>query len=135
MQNKNIIFLTEKQVIELHEEQIALFGGKPGIRDKNLFLSSLGEPQQTFDGKYLYASIYDMASAYLYSFAKNHAFFDGNKRIAFRTFAAFLRINKYDLLFTNDEAEKLILDCVNNNITKAEISKIIEENATDWNMD
>ena len=65
-----ITFLTEEQVFLMHEKCIEEFGGTKGLRDKNMFLSSLGQPSQTFDGRYLYDSIFLMAACYLFSFEK-----------------------------------------------------------------
>jgi len=108
------------------------FGGKGGVRDENLLLSSVGQPQQTFGGNYLYDTIFKMAACYLFSFAKNHAFFDGNKRVALKTCYHFLDLNRYETLLTNDEFCELVLGCVNDRYSIDEIAKIIEENVASW---
>jgi hypothetical protein len=55
----------------------------------NSFESSVRQIYQSFDGKELYPSIEHKAAMLLYLVVKNHAFIDGNKRIA----AALFRIN------------------------------------------
>jgi prophage maintenance system killer protein len=73
----------------------AVFGQ---MRDSG-FLSALGQIQQGFNGQDLYTSIEEKAAVLLYLVVKNHAFVDGNKRIAAASFLLFLRKN--NLLYTN----------------------------------
>ena len=47
---------------------------------------------QTFDGEYVYESIEEKAANFLYIWVKNHAFIDGNKRIAATLFIYFSTI-------------------------------------------
>ena len=72
-----------------YEEGIALvksmkgeFDGLFGIEKDQGFKSALGTIYQTFDGKELYPSVEEKAANLLYFVVKNHAFSDGNKRIA-----------------------------------------------------
>ncbi len=45
---ENIVFLTTKQVLEIHHEQIELYGGLPGVRDQNLLESAVAQPLASF---------------------------------------------------------------------------------------
>ncbi len=63
----------------------------------NSFESSVRQIYQSFDGKELYPSIEHKAAMLLYLAVKNHAFIDGNKRIAAALFLYFL--DKNSLLF------------------------------------
>jgi death-on-curing protein len=49
-------------------------------------------------------TLFDLAAAYAYGFAKNHAFIDGNKRIALVVIDVFLRLNGYELIAQEAEA-------------------------------
>src|SRR5476651_2345346 len=82
-------FLTVDQVIALHKLQINQFGGSHGVRDEGLLLSALGQPESGFGDQYLHKDLYEMAAAYLFHLVKNHAFHDGNKRIAALKFTSF----------------------------------------------
>jgi len=42
------LFLTLAEVLEIHQDQIARYGGHPGIRDLGLLKSALGAPMATF---------------------------------------------------------------------------------------
>jgi prophage maintenance system killer protein len=58
------------------------------------FISAITLIQQQFDKKDIYLSIEEKASMLLYLIVKNHAFVDGNKRIAAACFILFLDRNQ-----------------------------------------
>ena len=127
-QNNEIIFLTEEQIIEIHNSCIVDFGGAFGVRDSNILKSAVYQPQITFDGEYLYKTIPEMAAAYLISLSKDHPFIDGNKRVRFKACTIFLEMNNYILLLNNDEAVDLTLKCLSGEYSKEDIVRIIVEN-------
>lgn len=55
--------------------------------------SCLEQPFQTFDGVDLYPGLFAKTAALFYFITKNHAFENGNKRMAVATTLAFLFIN------------------------------------------
>ena len=69
-----------EEVLKLHEIAIDKFGGSKGVRDQTLLESALNRPFATFEGKDLYQTVEEKASAVLESIVKNHPFHDGNKR-------------------------------------------------------
>jgi death-on-curing protein len=62
------IFLTLYEVIEIHSEQIELYGGLEGLRDPAALESAVATPAATFEGQYLHETIPAMAAAYLFAF-------------------------------------------------------------------
>ena len=66
------------------------FNGLFGIEKDQGFKSALGAIYQTFNGQDLYPSVEEKAANLLYLTVKNHAFSDGNKRIAAAVFIAYL---------------------------------------------
>ncbi len=97
-----------RQVPELlHDESLAEHGGASGIRDENLFESALARaPQLAHYGTPDFA---ELAASYGYGFAKNHAFVDGNKRVAFLSVGLFLALNGYRLTGSQANATLIIL--------------------------
>jgi death-on-curing protein len=87
-------WLTTPEVLALHEEALAEFGGLGGIRDLGLLESALAKPKNLAASSRR-SSIFDLAAAYCMGIAKNHPFVDGNKRMAFLVAAAFLDLNGY----------------------------------------
>ncbi|MEM6753472.1 MAG: type II toxin-antitoxin system death-on-curing family toxin [Cyanobacteria bacterium P01_C01_bin.38] len=121
-------FLSTSLVLKIHYRQVEKFGGTSGVRDEGLLESALAQPQATFFGEYLHATIYEQAAAYLYHIAKNHPFIDGNKRTAFAVMDTFLRLNGYILNSDNEETYILVLKVAEGNIDKKEIAQFLEQN-------
>ena len=120
-------FINETMVVKIHARQIEKFGGTAGIRDRGLLSSALAQPQATFAGELLHPTIYEQAAAYLYHLAMNHPFIDGNKRTAFATMDAFLRMNGYSLNITDDRAYDLVMQVARGTLSKSELASFLEE--------
>jgi len=63
--------------------------------------SIIGAVYQTYNGDYLYQTIEEKASNFLYLITKNHVFIDGNKRIAATLFIYFLEY--YNILYKDNK--------------------------------
>jgi death-on-curing protein len=94
------IWLDVDEVIDMHAEQLAIFGGPEGVRDHGLPESAILRPVNQWH--YGQTDIAALAAAYAFGLARNHAFVDGNKRIAFQAMMVFLRGN--DIPFAPDPA-------------------------------
>jgi prophage maintenance system killer protein/DNA-binding Lrp family transcriptional regulator len=81
------------------------FDGLFGLEKDQGFKSALGAIYQTFGGEELYPSIEEKGSNLLYFVVKNHAFSDGNKRIAAALFIYFLGMN--GILYRPDGSKRL----------------------------
>ena len=88
MPSDQVQFLSVDETLAIHERLIERFGGRPGIRDPGLLESALFRPQTGY-----YNDLAEMAAALFESLLLNHAFIDGNKRIAFFASDVFLRLN------------------------------------------
>jgi death-on-curing protein len=93
-------FLSVEIVLAYHEEQLALFGGAAGVRDRGLLESALAQPAASFGGEYLHRDLHAMAAAYLFHIVRNHPFVDGNKRTGYIAALAFLELNGIPAPFT-----------------------------------
>ena len=81
------------------------FDGLFGIEKDQGFKSALGAIYQTFGGEELYPSIEEKGANLLYFVVKNHAFSDGNKRIAAALFIYFIGMN--GILYRPDGSKRL----------------------------
>jgi len=81
------------------------------VSDEGLLQSAIARPQTSVMGEDAYPTLWDKAAALLHSLARNHAFVDGNKRTAWASAWAFLRLNGIDLpdVYDVDYAEQLVL--------------------------
>lgn len=82
-------------VLAIHDEQLAEHGGAVGIRDSGLLESALDRPRNL--AAYGTPDHADLAAAYAYGIARNHALVDGNKRTAFVAAELFLALNGWEL--------------------------------------
>jgi len=116
------IFLSLDDVLEIHENQLTLYGGRPGILNLPLLESALGQPQASFGGQYLLADLYEMAAAYLFHIVQNHPFIDGNKRVGAVAAIVFLMVNELEIRLTSDELESLVLDTASGKLSREQIA-------------
>jgi death on curing protein len=119
-------FLTISQVLDIHQRQIKRFGGTSGVRDEGLLDSALAQPQATFSGELLHPTIHEQAAAYLYHLAMNHPFIDGNKRTALAVMLTFLNLNDNTLNLSQDQAYNLVIQVVEKEISKEELSAFLK---------
>ena len=84
-------YLTLADTLAIHADLIQRYGGSPGLRDAGLLESALFRPQTGY-----YADLIEEAAALWESLGQNHAFVDGNKRVAFAATYTFLAINGVD---------------------------------------
>ena len=112
-------FLSLDEVLALQADQIERYGGAPGVRDLGLLESAVATAEVSFDGAYLHATIAEMAAAYFYHLAQNHAFVDGNKRVAAAATFMFLFLNHQVLACNEDELVNLTLRVASGKMTKA----------------
>jgi death on curing protein len=90
------VWVADSVVLAIHEAQLAEHGGIAGIRDQGLLASALARPQNLEAyGEQVDAA--SLAAAYAFGIARNHPFFDGNKRTAFVVMELFLNLNGYVL--------------------------------------
>jgi death-on-curing protein len=74
-----------------------------GVRDRSLLESAINKANQTFDGQDLYEGIHKKISVITYSLIKNHGFVDGNKRIGVATMLLLLKLNEFNIKYTQEE--------------------------------
>ena len=120
--NPQTIFLTLEQVLFIHEDQIARYGGSHGVRDFGLLESAILRAQTTFGGQELYPSIFEKASALMHSLVKNHAFVDGNKRTATVSTLTFLVLNGYQIVVSQGALVAFSLSVENNKLPLEKIA-------------
>ena len=96
-------YLTLDEAMRIHDVLLREFGGAEGIRDLGLLESALFRPQTGF-----YSDVIEEAAALWESLTMNHAFVDGNKRVAWAVVDVFLGLNGLDITADNKTAENFI---------------------------
>jgi death-on-curing protein len=118
-------WLTYEQVVAIHGLQLRRFGGAPGLRDEGMLRSALERPANKWH--YEQVELPELAAAYAFGLAKNHAFVDGNKRIAFMSMTVFLRKN--GVQFAPDQAQATAM------IMALAAGEVSEESLARWTRD
>ena len=102
-------YLSFAEVLELHRLVVAQAGGAGGLRDLGALESAVAQPRATFGGVDLYPTLAAKAAALGHALALNHAFVDGNKRVAHAALETFLVLNGHELAAAVDAAEQQML--------------------------
>lgn len=87
------VFLDVDDVLLIHEEQLARYGGSAGLRDTGLLESAVAMPRATAGGEFAHQDLFAMAAAYAFHIAQNQPFIDGNKRTGLLAAIVFLNLN------------------------------------------
>jgi len=119
-------WLTYDQVVAIHSRQLRRFGGAPGLRDDGLLRSAIERPVNKWH--YEESELPELAAAYAFGLAKNHAFVDGNKRIAFMSMMIFLRKNGIRFAPDPAHATKIILSLAAGEVSEESLSRWIRDN-------
>jgi death on curing protein len=90
-------FLTVEDVLLIHEESLARYGGGGGVRDMGALESAVAVPRATFGGDLLHEDPFAMAAAYAFHIAQNQPFVDGNKRAGLGAALVFLDLNGIEI--------------------------------------
>jgi death-on-curing protein len=120
-------FIPDDLVLTIHADLLQQYGGRPGLRDRNLLESALAQPRVSVGGKPAHKTLFDKAAAYGYHICKNHPFIDGNKRVAFVLMDIFLQKNGWEIVAHEEEAYSLMIDLASGKLTKAQLSTWLKE--------
>jgi death on curing protein len=119
-------WLMYEQVIAIHSRQLRRFGGAAGLRDEGLLRSALERPLNKWH--YEQAQLPQLAAAYGFGLAKNHAFVDGNKRIAFMSMLVSLRKNNVRFAPDPAEATAMMMSLAAGEVSEKSLARWIRDN-------
>ncbi len=119
-------WLSYAQVVAIHSRQLRRFGGAAGLRDDGLLRSAIGRPVDKW--RYGQAELPQLAAAYAFGLAKNHAFVDGNKRIAFMSMMIFLRKNGVKFSPIPAHATKMMISLAAGEVSEESLARWIRDN-------
>jgi death-on-curing protein len=123
---KEPLWITYEQAIAIHSRQLRRFGGAPGLRDEGMLRSALERPINKW--RYESSDLAALAAAYAFGLAKNHAFVDGNKRIAFMAMMGFLLKNGVAFDPEPAHATAIILSLAAGEVSEESLTRWIRDN-------
>jgi death-on-curing protein len=119
-------FLTVAEVEQIHAEQLRLFGGLDGIRDRAVLEAAVAVPSSSFGGEFLHEGIFQMAAAYAYHIAENQPFIDGNKRTALNAALLFLGLHEWDIADPDGQLYEGMIGIAERRVTKSDFALLLE---------
>lgn len=124
---KEPVWIDERDVLDLHDHLLALFGGSPGLRSSGMLKSALARPHN----HRVYAetrNIVALAAIYTAGIVRNHPFFDGNKRTGFVAGVLFLELNGYRFTASEEAAAQGVLHLAAGTFSEAEYAAFLGAN-------
>lgn len=121
--------LTLADVLQLHADQVAQYGGDAAVRDQGLLESALAQPAASFGGQPLHADLFEMAAAYMFHIVQNHPFADGNKRTGLMAALVFLDDNGVEIEAPKGALYDLTIGVATGSIDKPEIAAFFRDHA------
>ena len=118
-------FLELKEVLYLHDESLARFGGAVGIREPGLVESALGSAQNAY--WYGHGGLFEIAAAYAFHIAESQAFVDGNKRTAASAAIMFLRVNSVSFPQDDGTVYGAMIEIANKRLDKAGLANVLRK--------
>jgi death-on-curing protein len=118
-----MIFPDKLDVLTIHARLIAETGGTQGLRDEALLESGLTAAKNRYH--YETADVVSCAATYAFHLTQNHAFVDGNKRVAAAITEAFLETNGFELTMDNEEIVSLFLAIASHTLNREQIEQLL----------
>lgn len=126
----DVLFLDIDDVLLIHADQIARYGGSAAVRDRGLLESALAMPKASFFGQRAHPDLFLMAAAYLYHLVMNHPFVDGNKRTGTVCALTFLDINGFEFTCDNPTLAEFVLEIAQGRKDKEQIAAFLKGHST-----
>ena len=92
------------------------------MRDGDLLESAAAMPFAGFGDELLHKDVFEMAAAYAFHLTKNHAFVDGNKRIATLAALTFLEVNGIVIDVDDDALASIIEQVATGSVEKQDLA-------------
>lgn len=118
-------FLSRRVVEAMHAEQLRRHGGSTGLSDENALESALARAENKANcGE---PTVHELAAAYVFGLARNHAFADGNKRTAIVAAGTFLLVNGHRLTANQGTLYEFVMGVAAGEIDEAGAAKFFED--------
>jgi death-on-curing protein len=115
------IWVDKPEVLVAHSRQLTEHGGSDGLRDENLLDSALAKPRNVFAYEDE-VTLPRLAASYAFGISRNHAFVDGNKRMALVVSEGFLRLNGLRIVAPPEEKYLTFLRLAEGSLTEEELA-------------
>lgn len=128
------LWLVRLAIDAVQHELLTQHGGLQGVRDENALELALARPRD----KWAYepdADLPTLAAAYGFGLARNHAFNDGNKRIAFAAMYTFLGLNGLEIEAPEPAVVHVMIDVASGTCSEVQLAVWLREHTVTFNDD
>ncbi len=126
---KEPVWIENEEAHVIHQLLLATHGGASGIRDQGLFELAMDRPRNLFASAEPSPRLYQLAGSYAFGLARNHAFVDGNKRIAFVACLSFLKQNGIAIVASQEMRYLTFYALATGDLTEAGLAEWLHQNA------
>jgi death-on-curing protein len=112
-------------VLLIQAEQLARYGGSPGVRDRGLLESAVATPRASAGGEFAHPDLFAMAAAYAYHIAQNQPFVDGNKRTGLLAAIVFLDLNGVEIADPEGRLYDAMIAIAERRMAKTDLSALL----------
>jgi death-on-curing protein len=130
-----IDYLSQFDMLQIRTKLAAEVHEQFAVMNLNGLQSAIAAPRQVVFGQELHPTLWDKAAALLTLLIKNHPFYDGNKRIAFRGVREFLCRNGWDLVSPSDAEKALTRNIVMGRSDVDDVKAWLQANARTKNQE
>jgi death-on-curing protein len=125
----DVLWLERRDIGLFHGDLLERFGGLGGPPKEDALEATLARPRHLLAYK-PEATIFELAAAYGYGFARNHCFPDGNKRVALAAMDVFLMLNGKDLVVDEAEVVVIVSSVVVGDVSQEQLAEWLEANSS-----
>jgi len=120
-------YLTDAELVEIHDSVIGLIGGMSGLRDTAALASCVAQPKTAVFGQERFPTLFDKAAAYCYFIVRLHPFFDGNKRTGLVAAVTFLLDHDVRPIFDEDRMHEAIIDVATGKLGVEDLAELFRQ--------
>ena len=124
------IWITRELALAIHARQLVEHGGADGVRDEGLLESALGRARNRFAYENPTPAVAKLAASDAFGIARNHPFFDGNKRTAYVVCRTFMLLNGHDLIGDRAERYTVFLSLAEGSLSEEALGTWLSEHST-----
>lgn len=131
--SEKTVYLTANQVITINTIQIKIYspGEQTGVKNPDLLASAINSPKQSTFKQDASKTLVEKAAALTESLAKNHPFYNANKRTALASLIIFLKLNGYAWTMDVFTEQDLMVNIVTGEYSLEEITTIIKKHCSE----
>ena len=128
------LWLLRLAIDAMQHELLTQHGGLQGVWDENALESALARPRDKWVCE-PDADLPTLAAAYGFGLARNHAFNDGNKRIAFAAMYTFLGLNGMEIEAPEPAVVHVMIDVASGTCSEVQLAVWLREHTVTFNDD